>query len=434
MKRRTILAIALLALPLLSYGQAWSIDDCVDYAIAHNPEILHRQLQYDNQKEVLGETSSSRVPVISLGVQETLHSGNTLIMYSVDENLTMSLTQVAATLEMPLLTGGTIPNSNAAEEYMLKASAENITVSKMNIRIRVAAAYMQLLNDMSQEQIAKEQLELCKEQVRNVTRLVEEGKRTNADLAEARSDLSSAEHMYTAAKGNTVMARVGLVNLIGLEDETGFQIEDLSDSVEDTETVSILRLLGDIDNHPSVLSAQYSKTSAEYRVKAAQGALYPQLSLFAGYNNYFYLPFGYTDIQPGSQLGKNGWGSVGLKLAVPILNLSTRRQVSRAKLAVDDALVTLDESRKELSKQFREAYYQTLTARERYNSSVRAESAAMAAYDSQKKLYDMGRSTTYDLDQIRLKWFSASEEVVRSKYEYLLRNKILEYFSNYTRE
>ena len=101
--RRLFLTLALLSLPFLSFGQVWTIDDCVEYALVHNPEILHRQFQYETQKEVLGETAVSRVPVIGVGVQETLHAGNTLLMYSVDENLTMSLTQLAATLEMPLL-------------------------------------------------------------------------------------------------------------------------------------------------------------------------------------------------------------------------------------------------------------------------------------------------------------------------------------------
>ncbi|MBR5736066.1 MAG: TolC family protein [Bacteroidales bacterium] len=434
MKKLFLLTSFLLALPLLSFGQTWSIDDCVEYAIVHNPEILHRQLQYDSQKEVLSETTVSRAPIINLGVQETMHSGNTLIMYSVDENLTMSLTQVAASLEMPIITGGSIPNAKAAEEYTLKAAAENITVSKINIRIRVAAAYLQLLNCMSQEQIAREQVELCEEQLQNVSRLVAEGKRTNADLAEARSALSSAEHMYTAANGNTIIAKVDLVNLIGLDDDTGFEIDELYEKVEDTETIPLLPLLNNIENHPSVLSAKYNMTSAEYRARAARGALYPQLSLFANYNNYFYLPIGYKDFHIGSQLGSNGWGALGLKLAVPILNLGTNRQVSRARLALNDAQVTLDESRKEISKQFREAYYQTVTARERYTSAVKAESAALEAYDYQKKMYDVGRSTTYDLDQSRLKWFASSEEVVRSKYEYLLRNKILEYYSSYSEE
>lgn len=429
--KRFLFSLVLLAIPSGIFAQVWSIDDCVEYALEHNPEILHRQLQYDTQKEILSETTVSRVPKIDIGVQETMHSGNALIMYSVDENLTMSLTQVAANLEMPLYTGGAITNSKEAERYTLKAAGENIIVSQINTRIRVAAAYLQLLNNKSQEQIAKEQVELCREQLEIVSRLVAEGKRTNADIAEARSALSSAEHMLTAANGNTIISKVNLVNMIGLDDETGFEIRDIEDSVEGTEVTPLLPMLNDIDNHPSVMAARYNMTSAEYREKAARAALYPQLSFFANYNNYFYLPIGYKDFHIGSQLGTNGWGSLGLKLAVPILNLGTSRQINRARLALNDAQVTLDESRKELSKQLREAYYQTLTAKERHSSAVKAESAALESYDYQKKMYEVGRSTTYDLDQSRLRWFAASEEVVRSKYEYMLRNKILEFYNSY---
>ncbi len=432
--RRLFLTLALLSLPFLSFGQAWTIDDCVEYALVHNPEILHRQFQYETQKEVLGETAVSRVPVIGVGVQETLHAGNTLLMYSVDENLTMSLTQLAATLEMPLLSGGRIPNTKNAELYTLKASAENIAVAKMNVRIRVAAAYLQLLSDLSQERIAREQVGLCQAQIAHVEKMVAEGRRTNADLAEFKSALSAAELSQTAARGKAIMSRIELVNLIGLDDESGFGIVELEEMVEDTAPVPVIPLLDDLEHHPAILSAKYGMTSAEYRVKAAQGAYYPQLSLFANYNNYFVLPIGYPDIHIGSHPDKTGWGALGVKLSVPILNLTTNRKVSKAKVALEDARVTLDESRKEISRQFREAYYRTLTARDRYTSAVKAESAAQEAYDYQKKMYDVGRSTTLELNQSRMKWFSAGEEVVRAKYEYLLRNRILGYYSNYAEE
>ena len=175
---------------------------------------------------------------------------------------------------------------------------------------------------------------------------------------------------------------------------------------------------------------QYSLKSAEYKEKAARGALRPQLSLFANYNNYLYLPFGYQPPGVGEQLLHNGWAALGLKLSVPILNLSQKRQVTRAGLALDDARITLAQARREISRQLREAYFQTVTARDRYLSALTAETAAKEAYDYLQKMYEAGLTTTYDLDQSRLKWVSASEETVRSKYEYLLRNKILGYYIN----
>lgn len=420
----------LTASPLLALAQAWSLDDCIDYALENNPEIRHSRVRYDIRSQELAEAAAKRVPLVSLGAQELLHSGNALIMYSVDQVVTMSLAQVAASMEMPLLTGGSIPNSRAAKEYALKAAGENISNTEVNTRIRVAAAYLQLLSDRSREQIALGQVKICEEQLQKVRKLVDDGKRTRADLAQARSSLASAEHLYTQAKGSTVISRVNLVNLIGLDDDSGFEIKELEENVEDTPIVPLASLTSDIDGYPSVKSVQFKLKSAEYQAKAAKGALLPQLSLFANYNNYLYQPFGIAAPGVGEQLLHNGWGALGLKLSVPILNMSQKAQVGKASLAQDEARITLDQTRRELSRQLNESYFQTLTARDRYNSALSAEAAAKEAYEYQQLMYDSGLVTTYDLDQSRLKWSAASEETLRAKYEYLLRNKILGYYRN----
>ena len=430
MAKRIFLALLLLNLTSTAFAQAWDLDSCVNYALAGNAEVRHRKMQYGIRQEELAEAAARRIPVLGLGAQELLHSGNALIMYSVDQVVTMSLTQVAASMEMPLLTGGAIPNSKAAKEYALKSAAEDISLSMVNTRIRVAAAYMQLLGCRSQEQLALRRAELCREQLQQVQTLVDEGRRTDADLAEARSALSRADYLHTAAKGNADIARIALANLIGLEDISGFEIKDMEESVGDTPEVSLSSLLGDIDAYPAVRSVQFNLKSAEYQQKAAKGALLPQLSLFANYNNYLYQPFGVKVPGVGAQLLHNGWGALGLKLEVPILNAGQKIQVDKAAMALEDARVTLDETRREISRQLRESYLQTVSARERYNSAVSAEQAAKEAYDYQQRMYEAGLCTTYDLGQSRLNWFSASEETVRSKYEYLLRNKILGYYRN----
>ena len=430
------LSLLLLCLPLTLAAQSapWSLDDCIDYAMQHNPSLMHRGVEYSLREESLKEASNSRVPVISAGAQETFHMGNTLIMYSIDENLTMSLTQIGAALEMPLITGGRIPNTRTAEEYALKSAAENIAVSKLNLRIRVSAAYLQLLCDKSRQEMAVEQVALCKEQLRSVSKMVDEGVRTGADLSETKAELSAAEHSLTAAEGAVGISKLALAGIMGLEDDSAFDIVAIEGAVTDDDSAPLLPMLENLDNHPAVLSAQYAISSAEYRAKAARGAYYPQLSLFANYNNYFYFPIGAPGIHVGSQLGGNGWGALGLKLAIPILNTSTRAQASKAKLAIEDARVTLAETRMELSRQIREAYFQTITARERYSSALKTEAASKEAYQYRQKTFDAGLATVYELNQSRLQWVSACSQTLQSKYEYLLRKRILAYYNVYGEE
>lgn len=428
--RNHILSVALLSVLLgvqPSHAQGeWTLERCIEYATTHSPDILHRQLSYDLRGEELREASTRRIPTISLGAQETLHAGNALLMYGVDQNIAMSLTQLAASAEMPLLSGGVIPNTRAAHSYALKAAGEDIALSKMNIAIRVSAAYLQLLCSRSSEQIAARQVAQCSEQVEKVGKLIRDGVRTPSDLSAARSALRNAEYQHTAARGNTILSRVELANIMGLDDEGGFDVVDLPGEPGEGNLIPAPSLEG-LEEHPAVLAARYNLSSAEFRVKAALGNYRPQLSLFANYNHYFVVPFGSQDLDIGSP--SDGWGAVGLKLVVPILNPSTPRTVAKARLALNDARVTLDQSRLEMSRRIREAYYQALTASERYSSALKAEEAAQEAYDYQKKMFDGGRATTYDLEESRLRWFSASEECNRAKYECLLKEKILGYYT-----
>ena len=48
------------------------------------------------------------------------------------------------------------------------------------------------------------------------------------------------------------------------------------------------------------------------------------------------------------------------------------------------------------------------------------------AYRYALKRYDAGMATLYDLSQVRQQWFTASENALRMKYEYLIRKRILE--------
>ena len=434
MKRLFIPLLALLVAVPVS-AQTWSLDNCIDYALEHNPTILHSQVQYDIQNSVVSEATGARVPIIKIGAQETFHAGNLQMMYGIDGNAVMGLTQMAASFEMPLLTGGAIPNRNSAEKSSLKVAEENIAVSRLNVKIKVAAAYMQLLNDLNMERIALEQMQLCKKQLDYVTQLVEGGRRTQADLSEAKSSLSTSEFAYTEAKGNTAISKLALINLLGLDSQSPFEVEELSDNVEGVKNLALMDIIADIDRHPAVMSAKYNLESAGYREKAVRGGIYPQISLFANYNNYFFLPIGTSDYPKVSeQLAKYGWGAVGLKLSIPIIDIVSKRKVKTAKLGISNAQITLDESRKNVTMQMSESYCQTVVSKDRYFSAQNAEDAAHKAYESQKALYDAGRSTSFDLEQSRLKWFKAGQTTIRSKYEYILRSKILEYYNIATEE
>ena len=59
-------------------------------------------------------------------------------------------------------------------------------------------------------------------------------------------------------------------------------------------------------------------------------------------------------------------------------------------------------------------------------AEAKAEKSSALAYRYALKRYDAGMATLYDLSQVRQQWFTASENALRMKYEYLIRKRILE--------
>ena len=73
-----------------------------------------------------------------------------------------------------------------------------------------------------------------------------------------------------------------------------------------------------------------------------------------------------------------------------------------------------------------------VTAHKRYEAEVKAEESSALAYRYALKRYNAGMATLFDLSQIHQQWFTASENALRTKYEYLIKMKILEILSTNT--
>ena len=90
-----------------------------------------------------------------------------------------------------------------------------------------------------------------------------------------------------------------------------------------------------------------------------------------------------------------------------------------AKLAHDDAL-------QRIQKDISQAWQGTVTAHKRYEAEIKAEESSALAYRYVLKRYDAGMATLFDLNQSRQQWFTASENALRMKFEFLIRKKILD--------
>lgn len=441
------LAMLLSLLPATAKGQRpWTLDECMDYAIAHNNEMAHR-LNEQKRREVKAQAlKDARLPRFSGdigGYAGTLHHSDSHNKFDATE----SLLSMGLTGAVPLYTGGRLSSQIKAGRYSMLAAAEDVRTAEKNIRAQVAAAYLQALYDKGEAVIAQKRLEVSQLLLERARSLYGRGKRPESDTVEAAAIVSRDEALLTAAEGDIALAMLDLRLLLNLPDSVHFDIGEPTDSTFHLSPLTSHFSL--LPSHPAVQSAGYSILQAEQGLKAARSGYYPTLALVGELSTFWtnidtdVSHSGQTAlIAPWGQFGtinyslnsETAWkrknflqGIVGLKLTIPIFDaFETKSRIRTAKVNLEDARLAYDDARQRIQKDISQAWQGAATAHKRYEAEVKAEESSALAYRYALKRYDAGMATLYDLSQVRQQWFTASENALRMKYEYLIRKRILE--------
>ncbi len=122
---------------------------------------------------------------------------------------------------------------------------------------------------------------------------------------------------------------------------------------------------------------------------------------------------------------------LGFSLRIPIFDgFNTRNSIRRAKLQKANAELAYDQRNLDLYKEIQLAYYQAVGARERYVTSGETLEKTRLSFDSTRERFNLGRATQADYEQAKNNLFKTEISRIQSRYEYLMRQKILMFYAN----
>ena len=437
----------------------WTLDECMDYAISHNMEIRHLQLEQQRRQIDVQYSKDARLPRLNGDVGSyvgTLHHSGGGTRF----NANASLLNMGVAGMVPLYTGNRLSSQIKANKYSLMAASEDVRSEEKNIKMQVAAAYLQLLYNKGEVLIARQRQEVSQLLLKQANSLFDKGQRPKSDVVEAKAMVSRDEALLTAAEGDVAMAMLDLRLLLNLPDSMDFDICELDDSIPQSSSLisqlsTLHPQLSTSAFHPAVQSANYSILQAEQGVKMARSGYLPTLSMVGIFRTFWMnldtktsiggpttmvSPLGIIGLPDYEFSYDTKWrrknylfGLVGLRLSVPIFNaFETRARIRTAKVNLEDAKLAYDEAQQRVKKEIRQAWQSAVTAQKRYEAEAKSEESNALSYSYALKRYDAGMATLFDLSQTHQQWFAASENTLRMKYEYIIRKKILEILTEST--
>ena len=376
----------------------------------------------------------SRLPDLSASLGSNVYFGRSPsrdASYIDNSQISGSL---GVSLSVPVYQGMRIKHEIDKAKIDFEAATQNLALARKNISLNIASLFLQAMYDKEMVSIAKSQLELSTSQLEQSEGQYESGRVPLNEVVRNESLVAADEATLTQNENSYTLSLLDLRQAMNLPDSVFLSpVMDIRD-IPRIEEIPALSQIYDqsVRLHPSIKYAEASLQSSMIALKTAKSAYQPSVHFSAGYGNSVYSNLTDPTMNTSGfweQLRNNGNEYIGLSISIPIFSgNSVRNNVKLSRLNVSRQELLLSEAQKSLKKEIEQAYYGAMAAYSTLNSAQKALEAAQLSFENEKASMESGRSDIYDYANAKAEVEQAQATLARSKYDYILRVKILRFY------
>lgn len=445
--KRIVVLVGFVFICVYTYAQTkyWTLDECIAYAYRHNIDIKAKELSARQNEISVSEQRWNYAPSISASNSTSISNGRVLdpTTYDYVENEIVGGNSSSINANINLFNGFRNHHNVKRAKLDLQSALFSIEQIKNDIRLNITAYFLEILYAEENIHIAKQIVTELETQIEKTEKKIEAKKATIADLLQIQSQLADANNDILMAKQAYDIARLNLCQLLEIEDYSSFCIsasQQFNDENIDLYT-SEATLFTSMHTQPEIKAAEINIAIAQQDLKIAKASYYPTISMTVGYGSSFsdarYKMFQNIDgtykqeIYPFLEQYKDNANSyVSVSLNFPIFNrLTARKNVQRQKIAVQQAEYALQQTRKQVSKEITQALIDVKAAYAKYIGAIQAVDYANEATRQITLKYEIGVSSVTDYNAVIRAQHQAQSRLSQTKYEYLFKRKILEYYT-----
>ncbi len=409
----------------------WTLKECTDYALSHSLDIKVQQNACKENQIQLDTYKKSRLPNLSSKVYQNFNFGRSLNASNSYINTNTSQTSFSIGSEIPLFTGFRISNEISMRKLFIKVGLLDLEKVKNDIRLKVADAYFQVLYDREMRNAAQMQVEIDSAQVERMEKLLINGKASYVDCSQQKATLANSQLTLNQNQNHLNLSLLALTQVMNLTQPDSFDIyypDNISTDniiLQNPQNIYMKALM----LRPEIKSKQYRIDIAEKNIEVTKSSKYPQASLVLGMGSNFYRTSGYSNESFIRQLKNNFSQQIQLEITIPLFNrYSTRNEIKKACIEKSNSELALLTERQNLYKAIQQAYYDALNARSKYNSCIVALQSSKDAFKLMKAKYEYGKANITEFDASKNKYLAAETNLVQSKFEYLYKSQILNFY------
>lgn len=461
--------ITLLFCCLISQAQnkKWTLEECVQYAVQNNISI--KQTELDSKTALIDKRGAigNFLPSLNVNASHSWNIGlNQDITTGLLQNQTTQFTSAGANVGIDIYKG--MQNQNTLRRANLSIVAAKYQLLKMqeDIALNVANAFLQVLFNKENLKVQKQQLGINEKQYARSEELVNAGSIPRGDLLDIKATVALNNQNVVVAENVLLISKLSLAQLLQLKDFENFDVVDDSDFRDENNILAQTpKAIYDkaLEGRTELKIARTNLEIAEKNVVIAKGAYQPTLQGFYSFNSRVSYSDRVTGVAPNTanptsilgfvegtnqnvlspnftrvlggpapffdQFSNNKGQSFGVQLSIPIFNgFSARNNVDRSKVSLERSKIAVEQQDLDLQRNVFTAFADAKGSLNANEAAVVALEARQVAYNYAKEKYDVGLMNSFDFNQSQTLLTNAQSEVIRTKYDYIFKIKILEFY------
>ena len=432
MKFKIILTLLLFSVAL-SFGQSkkWTLEECVAYAVDNNLTIEQFELDLETVHLERSDAIGDFIP--SLNASSTV-SGNTGLSFDPTTNQAVTTTIFTASggisSNVTLFDG--LRNIHRLNRAKLNAIASQYRLDNLkdDIRLNVANSYLQVLSNKESLRVFKAQYNVTQQDLKRTKELVDAGVVPSGDLLEIEATVANQEQQIVNSENLILISKINLAQLLQITDYENFDIADETFEIPPSEILTYTpRTIFEkaITFRNDIKFSEANIGIAEKDLQISKGALLPSLGAFFNYNTRYSGQ--QQDLNFTDQLWINDGISYGAQLSIPIFNgFSVKNNIKRSQINIDKAKIQLEQDKLALETTINQAYVDVKSFAKAYEAAQKTADARRLAYNYSKERFDVGLMNSFDFSQSQARVDDAEAQLVRTKYDYIFRLKVLEFY------
>ncbi len=447
--------------------EIWTLDACIEYAIQNNLTVKQNDLQVQISENNYLQSKIERYPDLNGNASQTFSWGRAIDPTSNDfVNQQINSNRFSLSSNMTIFNGQSITNTIKRNKLNIEVDRKNAQQSRYDVSLNVAINYLNILLNKELLDVAQKNVESTQQQLDRTQKLFDAGAVAENDVIDLKATLANNELAVVTARNTLNLSIIGLQQSMNYDIDPDFNIEDVP--IESLEVQPIAEAPAAIYREalltqPNVKGAEINIESAAYDVDIARSGRYPTLTLNGSITSNFsdaarqvdFVTTGLEIQEIGvvegtgqavtsevpvterqvndypffDQLSDNRFQQLTLNLSIPIFNRwAVKSNIQNSLIRQRIAETNSQNVKLQLRQTIEQAYADALAAYETFRSREQQVAALELSFETTEKRYLAGAANIVDYNLARINRDNARSDMVRAKYDYLFRQKVIDFY------